>query len=238
MIWWCWARVVESRRWLRAIEQAPLAPRWHGVRADVHLHRGTQRANKGKNKTPGGCLSFHQQHAQVSADVETLFAVLSKWEGDDRKQAVQADPELHAGLIDELYPSIAAVREMQPRVEKMHAKAIEPDPDLQTYGPVMKEKVLKLHERFVQLSALAGSVEAKYAEAAQKAQDHARAVARSQLEQERERAERARREEQEALLREQAARAALRAKEEGEREAGADCLVGALLVAAFAVHLL
>lgn len=112
----------------------------------------------------------------------------------------------------------------------MHSKAIEPDPDLQTYGPVMKEKVLKLHERFLELAALADSVEQKYAAAAEQAQDNARAAAHSQEQQERERAERTQREEQEALERERAAREAQRAKEETERAAGVDCLAGAQLV--------
>ncbi len=41
---------------------------------------------------------------------------------------------------------------------------MESDPDLQTYGPVMKEKILQLHARFLLLASLADSVEACYDE--------------------------------------------------------------------------
>jgi hypothetical protein len=63
---------------------------------------------------------------------------------------------------------------------------MEPDPDLQTYGPVMKEKILQLHTRFLLLASLADSVEACFDETAGKAKEdvHAAAARAKQLDEE------------------------------------------------------
>jgi hypothetical protein len=45
---------------------------------------------------------------------------------------------------------------------QMYEKAMEPDPDLQTYGPVMKDKIIKLQQRYLELCSLADSVETSY----------------------------------------------------------------------------
>jgi len=104
------------------------------------------------------------QKRQISEQVESLFGILEKWDEQGRKEAVQVDTMLQEQVIKELIPSIAAVRSISPRLHKMYQKAIEPDPDLQSYGPVMKEKILALHNRFVLLSALTDSLEACYDE--------------------------------------------------------------------------
>jgi len=154
----------------------------------------------------------------ISEQVEALFAVLEKW-AEHGRQATEDDAALREQVVQELLPNIAAVRGIEPRLAKMHQKALEPDPDLQTYGPVMKEKILRLHARFLQLAALADSVEARYDETASKAQTDARAAAELARQREEEAALRAQQEEAAAILREKAQREEERAREQAEREA-------------------
>jgi hypothetical protein len=156
---------------------------------------------------------------QISEQVEALFVILEKWEEQGQRGAAQVDEAAQVAIVQELLPSIAAVRGIEPRLAKMHQKAMEPDPDLQTYGPVMKEKILQLHARFLLLASLADSVEACYDETAGKAKEdvHAAAARAKQLEEEE--ALRAKQEEDSAILREKAQRQVQREREKAERDA-------------------
>ena len=156
---------------------------------------------------------------QISEQVEALFVILEKWNEQGRRGAAQVDEATQVAIVQELLPSIAEVRGIEQRIYKMHQKAMEPDPDLQTYGPVMKEKILQLHARFLLLASLADSVEACYDETAGKAKKdvHAAAARAKQLEEEE--ALRAKQEEEAAILREKAQRQEQRAREQAERDA-------------------
>ena len=130
-------------------------------------------------------------------------------------------------MIEELLPNIAAVKAVEPRLDKMYKKAIEPDPDLQTYGPAMKEKVLNLQSRYLILRALAESLETFYDAAATMARESADAAARSKQEQARLQMQCLQQEEQDAIARSMQEKAQQRAQEAAERAAALE--LGAVL---------
>ena len=157
---------------------------------------------------------------QLSEEVDRLRVLLTDWDTPAMRASVAAgDPALCARLVNEMLPGVAAVRAIEPRLSKMHAKAVEPDPDLQTYGPVMKDKIIKLYERYLELAALSASIEGHYGEAARCAQEELSAMRDAEQLQRAQEAETAKREEEAAVLQEKAQRAAQRAAEAAEREA-------------------
>ncbi|EKX41141.1 hypothetical protein GUITHDRAFT_164490, partial [Guillardia theta CCMP2712] len=67
----------------------------------------------------------------------------------DGEQAVRSFKEVEAKQV--LQACFSDISELHGKVDSLYKKAIEPDPELQTYGPAMKEKVLNLHKRYVEL---------------------------------------------------------------------------------------
>jgi len=170
--------------------------------------------------TGTGAVVKGPAYKQISEEVDKLFCVLERWDKKGRKEAVsQGDSALTAQVIEELLPNIAAVKAVEPRLDKMYKKAIEPDPDLQTYGPAMKEKVLNLQSRYLILRALAESLETFYDAAATMARESADAAARSKQEQARLQMQRVQQEEQDAIARSMQQKAQQRAQEAAERTA-------------------
>lgn len=79
---------------------------------------------------------------QVTEEVDALTAMLEPFleeggSGNPRKLSAE-DAASARGVLE---PAIERTLALADRVGKMKAKANEPDPDLQTYGPVMKDKV-------------------------------------------------------------------------------------------------
>jgi hypothetical protein len=183
---------------------------------------------KQHDATGTGAVVKGPAYKQISEEVEKLFCILESWDEKGRKEAVsQADSALTAQVIEELLPNIAAVKAVEPRLDKMYKKAIEPDPDLQTYGPAMKEKVLSLQSRYLILRALAESLETFYDAAATMARESADAAARSKQEQARLQMQRLQQEEQDAIARSMQEKAQQRAQEAAERAAALE--LGAVL---------
>jgi Fe2+ transport system protein B len=183
---------------------------------------------KQHDATGTGAVVKGPAYKQISEEVEKLFCILESWDEKGRKEAVsQADSALTAQVIEELLPNIAAVKAVEPRLDKMYKKAIEPDPDLQTYGPAMKEKVLNLQSRYLILRALAESLETFYDAAATMARESADAAARSKQEQARLQMQRLQQEEQDAIARSMQEKAQQRAQEAAERAAALE--LGAVL---------
>jgi len=183
---------------------------------------------KQHDATGTGAVVKGPAYKQISEEVEKLFCILESWDEKGRKEAVsQADSALTAQVIEVLLPNIAAVKAVEPRLDKMYKKAIEPDPDLQTYGPAMKEKVLNLQSRYLILRALAESLETFYDAAATMARESADAAARSKQEQARLQMQRLQQEEQDAIARSMQEKAQQRAQEAAERAAALE--LGAVL---------
>ena len=182
---------------------------------------------KQHDATGTGAVVKGPAYKQISEEVEKLFCILESWDEKGRKEAVQGDCALKAQVIEELLPNIAAVKAVEPRLDKMYKKAIEPDPDLQTYGPAMKEKVLNLQSRYLILRALAESLETFYDAAATMARESADASARSKQEQARLQMQRVQQEEQDAIARSMQEKAQQRAQEAAERAAALE--LGAIL---------
>jgi predicted Holliday junction resolvase-like endonuclease len=183
---------------------------------------------KQHDATGTGAVVKGPAYKQTSEEVEKLFCILESWDEKGRKEAVsQGDSVLTAQVIEELLPNIAAVKAVEPRLDKMYKKAIEPDPDLQTYGPAMKEKVLNLQSRYLTLRALAESLEMFYDAAATMARERVDAAARLKQEQARLQMQRLQQEEQDAIARSMQEKAQQRAQEAAERAAALE--LGAVL---------
>lgn len=79
---------------------------------------------------------------QVTEEVDALTTMLEPFlEVGGRLHPRKLSAEEAASARGVLEPAIERTLALADRVGKMKAKANEPDPDLQTYGPVMKDKV-------------------------------------------------------------------------------------------------
>jgi len=88
---------------------------------------------------------------QASEEVERLWGIASEWQDASKIEAVREDAELAVRAKHALEACFNDISELHGKVDSLYKKAIEPDPELQTYGPAMKEKVLNLHKRYTEL---------------------------------------------------------------------------------------
>jgi len=88
---------------------------------------------------------------QASEEVERLWGIASEWQDASKVEAVRRDGEQAVEAKQVLQACFSDISELHGKVDSLYKKAIEPDPELQTYGPAMKEKVLNLHKRYVEL---------------------------------------------------------------------------------------
>lgn len=138
------------------------------------------------------------------------------WDSDERKAAAKSDDAVALAAKAELLPALARTEQLSSRIKAMTDKAKEPDPDLQTYGPVMKAKVLALGQACVSLLATAAALHAAYLDSVQAAALRSDQQGRNRAEEEE--AARRREEEEEARREREAKAAADKARAEAEAE--------------------
>lgn len=134
---------------------------------------------------------------QASEEVEAIFCSIAPFRAAERSSSGAVLENEGKVMAEALQWAIDRTEAWKERIAKMRAKALEPDPDLQSYGPVMKDRILDLCRRYDELCQIMGNLRAEHAGTLQAAAD-------------------AEREEREMLEREAKERVKREAKEEAE----------------------